>query len=267
MKGGRIPKVGIALGAGALRGLAHIGVLKKLEERRIPIDVIAGCSIGAIIGGIYSAGRELSILERLLMCLRWEHILDFGIPRMGLVQGDKILEVLRLLTGNKSFDELDITFGVVAVDIERGEEVIITEGNVAEAIRASISIPGIFAPYRYRGRLMVDGALLNRVPVDIAKNLGADMTIAVMINPTRKRSRVRSMVEVIWQSLDLMESEIAKSREMRPDVVISPRVDDIGITRLDRAADLVRRGEEAASESIPDILRIMEGRSLSDGNE
>ncbi len=262
-----IPRVGIALGAGALRGLAHIGVLKTLKESGIPIDVIAGCSIGAIIGGIYSAGRDLTLIERMLACLRWEHILDFGVPRMGLMQGGKILEMLRLLTGDKTFDELETGFGVVAVDIERGEEVVITEGNVAEAIRASISIPGIFAPYRHKGRLMVDGALLNRVPVDVAKELGADVTIAVMINPSKERSRVRSMVEVIWQSLDLMESEIVKHRMMQPDVAIAPRVDDIGITRLDKAAELVRRGEEAAKEAIPNIFRILEGRALSDGDE
>ncbi|HHY47510.1 MAG TPA: patatin family protein [Firmicutes bacterium] len=252
----RVGRVGIALSAGSARGIAHIGVLKVLTEAGVPIDCIAGTSAGAVIGGIYAATLNLNLMERLACHIKWDILVDLCVPRLGLVSGEKIKEFLRLLTHDKTFAELAIPFAAVACDLEEGTEVVLREGPVAEAIRASISIPGIAVPVRLGGRLLVDGAVLNRVPVNAVRAMGADYVIACNLTGRAGRARVRveNIFDVITTAIELMEMEILKGKIVEADIVISPDVGDIGPTRLDMAPELIKRGEEATREALPRIL-------------
>lgn len=174
-------KVGLALGSGSARGLAHIGVIKALIEEGIHIDYIAGTSIGALIAAVY-AGGGLDQLEEFLHTVDWKMIAsyaDFVFPRVGLIQGDKINGFIERFLPVKTFEETNIPFTAVATDLVTGEEVLFKEGNLARAIRASISMPGVFQPVKYNGTYLVDGGLVNPVPANIVKAMGADFIIAV----------------------------------------------------------------------------------------
>ncbi len=151
------PKIGLALGAGAARGIAHLGVLKTLAKYKLQVDYIAGTSIGALVGALYACGLDVDFLIQFANELRAKSWVDLVLPRTGLISGKKVETMLQILTRNRCFDELKIPFAAVATDIERGEPVIIKEGNVAAAVRASISIPVIFKPVSMNGRLLVDG--------------------------------------------------------------------------------------------------------------
>lgn len=259
------PRVGLALSAGAVRGLAHIGVLKVLEREGVPIDCIAGSSVGALVGAVYSSCRDLGMMERLATNMKWDLLVDVSFPRMGLVGGERLMEFLRLVTGGKTFEELSIPLAVVAVDIERGEEVVFRDGPVAEAVRASIAVPGVFVPHRYRGRMLVDGAVLNRVPVAPLRGMGADVVIAVKLWGRGPVSRVRNVVDVVLQSIELMETEIMNRKMLDADVVIEPNVSAIGPARLDKARELIDLGEMAAREVIHRLKLLAGGGPRAGG--
>ncbi len=177
-------KIGLALGSGSARGLAHIGVLKVLEREKIPIDLIVGTSIGSQIGGIYASGIDAVTIEEIALNISWQQTAKIFFPtisKSGLVDGSKIEKFVENFIGMKTFPKLRIPFAVVATDIETGKEIIIKTGSVSKAIRASCSIPGIFAPMKYRNKYLVDGGLVNPIPADVARRIGADIVIGVNV--------------------------------------------------------------------------------------
>lgn len=177
-------KVGLALGSGSARGLAHIGVLRAIEDAGIKVDFIAGTSMGALIGAIYAAGKLEGLTERFLD-FDWKSIvslLDPVFPRSGLIDGQKIDDFVRAHVRATRIEDLPIPFHAVATCIMSGEEVVCRTGDLIEAVRASISVPGIFTPVRSNGRVLVDGGLVNPVPVSVARAMGADLVIAVDLN-------------------------------------------------------------------------------------
>jgi len=179
-------KVGLALGGGAARGLAHIGVLEVLEKEGIPIDMIAGTSAGAAIGALYAEGKDTSRIKDLVLDIKWWRLaplVDLALPKTGFIGGRKVKELLKLMIGDIEFGDLKIPLACVAADIMTGEEVVIKEGSVLEAVRASISIPVVFTVAKWRGRYLVDGGLVNPVPVSVLKRMGADFIIAVNVIP------------------------------------------------------------------------------------
>jgi NTE family protein len=180
----REPKIGLALGSGSARGLAHIGVIRAIEESGINVDVVAGSSIGALIGAVYASGR-LDAIERAFRSIDWRTLGSFFdpvFPKSGLIDGRKIAEFTRTHLTTRYFKQLPIPFCAVAVDIMSGEEVILSDGDLIEAIRASISVPGIFTPVCHNARILVDGGLVDPVPVSAARALGADVVIAIDLN-------------------------------------------------------------------------------------
>lgn len=189
-------KIGLALGSGSARGLAHIGVIKALDEAGIQIDFIAGTSIGALIGAAY-AGGGMEHFEKFMHTVDWKVIAsycDFVFPRKGLLQGQKINLLLDKFLIHKTFEETKIPFTAVATDLITGEEVLFKKGDLLQAVRASISMPGVFQPVKYNGTFLVDGALTNPVPASVVKAMGADIVIAVDLsrvpvvkNGTKKR--------------------------------------------------------------------------------
>ena len=179
-------KIGYALGGGAARGLSHIGVLKVLDEHGISPDIIAGTSIGAIVGALYAGGYEPSEIEQLVLGLDWKklvYLVDMTLPLSGLLQGKRVVSLLKSILGDLTFSQLRCDFACVATDIINGEQVVLRDGSLIEAVRASISIPGIFTPVAIKGRYLVDGGLINAVPVSVCREMGAEYVIGVNVIP------------------------------------------------------------------------------------
>lgn len=182
-------KVGLALGSGGARGAAHVGVLKVLERERIKVSAIAGSSIGAMVGGAYAAGIPLSRIEEEWMTTSRTRLFRSFLPtfpRAGLSSGAGLRRYLREILGDVRIEELSIPFAAVATDLDTGEPVVLRQGSLVEAIRASTAIPGIFQPVRWEGRLLVDGGLVEPLPIRVCRELGADIVIAVDTNPAPK---------------------------------------------------------------------------------
>lgn len=178
------PCLGVALGSGASRGLAHIGVLQALEEANIPIHCIAGSSIGSLIGATYAAG-SMDLFHQFMSNVNWKVMtsyLDFNFPQKGLIEGRRLTELIRSMLPEQSFDDLNIPFCAVATNLATGEEVHLRDGNLVEAIRASLSMPGILNPSMVNDTYLVDGGLVNPVPVDVVREMGADIVLAVDLN-------------------------------------------------------------------------------------
>ncbi|MCW0207806.1 MAG: patatin-like phospholipase family protein, partial [Achromobacter sp.] len=180
----RRPRIGLALGSGSARGLAHIGVLRALKEAGITVDLVAGTSMGAVIGAVFASGKIDGLSAR-LRNLDWPGIvalLDPVFPRSGLIDGQRVAEFVRAHVPSARIEDLLLPFAAVATDITNGEQVVATTGDLTEAVRASIAVPGIVTPVRSNGRILVDGGLVNPVPVSVARAMGADLVIAVDLN-------------------------------------------------------------------------------------
>ena len=253
------PRVGLVLGAGSARGLAHIGVLQVLREHRIPFDFIVGSSMGALVGAVFAAGADLDLLAKLAVNLNVNMLLDIGVPRMGFINGKKVQEFIHLLTKGKSFEELSLPLAVVATDILTGESVVLNRGVVSEAVRASIAIPGVFVPVEYEGRLLVDGAVTSRLPIETARDMGADRVIAVDVNfAEAAQPRIRNAIHVILASIDLLERQIFTGLvKPQADILVQPRLGHISSSGFDRAEECIQKGREAVLERLDEIKRAV----------
>ncbi len=267
----RRSKVGLALGTGAARGLAHIGVLEVLEKEGIPIDMIAGTSAGAIIGALYAQGKNSSQIIKMALDLsrkRLVSMVDPSLPKSGFIKGRKIKNLVTLFIGGDiKFSDLKVPLACVATDINTGEEVVIDQGSVPEAIRASISIPAIFTTVKWRGRYLVDGGLVNPVPVSVVKRMGADFIIAVNVIPDvaerahqvdKERTgglKEPNIIHVLLQSMYIGTYSLVSHSLEGADIVIEPRVTHIGSGDFHHAQECILQGELAAQDSIPEIKR------------
>ncbi|MEW5867146.1 MAG: patatin-like phospholipase family protein [Bacillota bacterium] len=256
--------IGLALGSGAARGLAHIGVLKVLEREGINIKVITGASIGALIGGLYAAGMSAAEMERHALDVTKRSVLawiDPILPRQGLIVGRKIQDMLRSFIGDIEFPGLRIPLAIVATDILTGEEVVFSrEGSVVDAIRASISIPAVFVPVRLGGRLLVDGGVVNSVPVDHIRSLDESaVPVAVSVTPKLELKHIENptAVDIILNTLDIMQHRLLQTRAAQAKVVIEPDVSFASGIEFWEARELIARGEQAALEAIPRIRKAI----------
>ncbi|MCX5838575.1 MAG: patatin-like phospholipase family protein [Deltaproteobacteria bacterium] len=288
------PRIGLVLSGGGARGAAHIGVLKVLEELRIPIDVIAGTSMGAIVGGFYAAGSSPAEIEAMVNSMEWNEAFrdrppledlsfrrkedssnylikfDAGIregklalPR-GLIQGQNLAFILksRLIDTARvtDFDRLRIPFRAVAADIVTGEAVVLGKGDLATAIHASMSIPGVFAPVELDDRLLVDGGIADNLPADVARSLGADILIAVNIGTLRRPKEIlTSAMAITAQVMTILiqkntDAQIDTLREK--DFLLQPALGGIGSSDFDKAADAIRIGEEEARRAVPRLAGL-----------
>ena len=278
------PKVGLVLSGGAARGLAHVGVLKALEEQGIHIDAIAGTSMGAVIGGLYASGYKIDELEKLALGIDWKEALsdaperedipfrrkqddrDFlvkqklsfrddgslGLP-LGVIQGQNLALLLESLLAHSSdirdFDKLPIPFRAVATDIVNGEKVVFRKGHLPQVIRASMSIPAVFAPVEINGQLLVDGGMVDNIPVDVAREMGVDMVIVVDIGtPLRGRKQLNTVFDILNQSITLMtrsNSEVQLASLKPDDILIQPALASYGTTDFGRALDIINAGYRA----------------------
>jgi len=252
------PKIGLALGSGGARGFAHLGVIKVLKEQGIPIDLIAGSSMGALVGSFYGAGIEMDRLYQLSTAFRRKYFLDFTVPKMGFIAGKRVKEFIKVFTHGKNIEDLSIPIGIVATDLMTGEKVVFKQGPVAEAVRASISIPGIFVPEKYNGRVLVDGGVSDRVPVAVAKEMGADIVIAVDVSRVKQNAEITSIYDVIMQSIDIMQTEIINFREITSDIMIRPRVEKFSSRAFTNIDEIITIGEEETKQQLDQIRSVID---------
>jgi len=261
----RKPKVALVLGAGSARGLAHIGVLQVLLENQIPFDLIVGSSMGAMVGTIYACGADIYMLDKMMEYMNTRILFDVGVPRLGFIAGNRVSEFLDLLTKKKSFAELSIPVAVVATDLIAGQRVVITEGQVAEAVRASISLPGIFAPMLKDDMVLVDGAVSDRLPIQVAHQLGADLVLAVDVTfGPGKKTAINNTMDVILASLDIMSKHHFDSVLTGADILIQPEVGHISPKEFDRSREAVDLGRKATEAKIAEIKNMIEAFNKSD---
>lgn len=251
------PKIGLALGSGGARGFAHLGAIKVLKDEGIPIDLIAGSSMGAMVGCFYGAGLDINRLYKLSKAFKRKYYLDFTIPRMGFIAGAKVKELIRIFTHGKMLEQLDIPVRVVATDLMTGEKVIFDKGPIADAVRASISIPGIFVPEKLNGRLLVDGAVVDRVPVSVVKEMGADIVIAIDVSQVKTNTEITSIYDVIMQSLDIMQMELVNYRAVDSDIMIRPSVEMYSSRAFTNIDDIILIGEQETRKQINSIKKII----------
>jgi NTE family protein len=285
----RRPRIGFALGAGSARGWAHIGVLRALTEAGVKPDLIAGCSVGAFVGAAFAAGR-LDQVEAWALGLdrrRMLRLADFGL-RGGLIKGERINEVFREQFVESQFSELPIPLAAVATDLHSGQEVWLREGKVSDAIAASIAVPGLFRPVRHEDRYLVDGSVVNPIPVSLCRAMGADFVLAVDLgsdivgryardnngtqtggflsrvlpryNPTRDRQAEPevappSLLETLMGSINIMQLRIARSRLAGepPDVLLTPRLGHLGLLDYHRAELAIAEGRDEVTRMLPAI--------------
>ena len=251
-------KVALVLGAGASRGFAHIGVLKILEANRVPIHLIVGTSAGSLVGCMYAYGFNAFQLQSLSFPVEKADIIDLTVPDNGFVKGEKLEAFVNHMLKNTPIEKLRIPFYAVAADIQTGEEVVFASGNTGTAVRASCSIPGVFQSVRIGSRIYVDGGIVSPVAVDYAKQMGADLVIAVDISVGVESPPPKTLIETIMQSVVVMHSKIAQSQLARADIVIRPRVSHIGSADFTRRHEAVLEGEKAALEAMPQVKAALE---------
>jgi NTE family protein len=252
------PKVGLALGSGGARGFAHLGVIKVLRDEGIPIDLIAGSSMGALVAAFYGAGLDVERLYKLSRVFKRKYYLDFTVPKMGFIAGKRVKELIRIFTQGKMIEELDIPIGIVATDLMSGEKVVFKNGPIAEAVRASIAIPGIFVPEKVDGRMFVDGGVVDRIPVSVAKQMGADIVIAVDVSNVKVNAEITSIFDVIIQSIDIMQMELVANREIASDIMIRPRVEMYNSKAFTNIEEIITIGEEEAKKHIAKVKHCIE---------
>jgi len=220
-------KYGLALGAGAARGLAHIGVIEVLEENGIKISYIAGCSIGSVVGACLAVHGNIRYLKSKVMSLTkkelW-HLADLTTGKYGLIKGEKIRLFVDSLLNGANFQDTVIPLNIIATDLATGQEIVFKRGIISDAVRASISIPGVFQPWVHNGRTLVDGSLTNSTPVDIVRQMGADFVIGVDLPFTKFRERPTA-VQAIMQGYEIMrERTIVSSQDT---LIVRPKFPDI----------------------------------------
>lgn len=252
------PKIGLALGAGGARGFAHLGVIKVLQEEGIPIDMIAGSSMGALIGSFYGAGLNMHTLYRFATVFKRKYYLDFTVPKMGLLAGNRIGELIKLFTHGKLIEQLNIPIAIIAADLQTGGKVVFKQGPVADAVRASISIPGVFVPHEVNGRLLVDGGVVDRVPISVVKEMGADIVIAVDVLGVNTELEITSIYDVIIQSLDILQLELMKTSKITADVLIKPQVGTYSAQAFTNTEEIIKIGEEEAKSQLANIHESIE---------
>ena len=289
------PQIGLALGGGSARGWAHIGVIRALEEGGIHPTVVAGCSIGAVVGACYAAGRldRLEAFARSLTRRRVVGLIDPRLPGSGLIAGNRLRQRLAADLGERRIETLPIRFGCVATEYGTGHEVSLTAGAAVDAVRASYAIPGLFPPVAHDGRMLMDGTLVNPVPVALARALGADLVICVNLNgdtggpvvreaphprprrgflqmirgrlsglePPELELPVPGIARVMLDAFNTTQDRISRSRLERdpPDVAIGPDLAAFGLFDFHKAAEGIGLGYRAARAALPRIRAVVEG--------
>lgn len=250
-------KIAVVLGAGASKGFAHIGVLKELESHKIPIHMIVGTSVGSFVGSLYAYGYSPYELQTIAIGLQKDDVVDYIMPDNGFIKGEKLENFVNNKVKYTPIDKFKIPFYAVATNIQTGEEMVFGRGNTGKAVRASCSIPGIFKPDLIGDKMYVDGGVVSPLAIDVARRYGADVVIAVDISSNLTSSIPAGTVETIMQAVDIMHNKMTAFQIKNADVVIKPKVGDIGATDFSKRHEAIMEGEKAAIEAMPAINQII----------
>ncbi len=263
-------KIGLALGSGGAKGLAHIGVIKTLEKNNIPIDFIAGSSIGALIGGFYSATKNIDWVEKIALSTNWRQLLSLIDPSLqkGLIGGEKIKKFIEHHIGKVKFQNLKIPFSAITTDLKTGEIISINQSEVAPAIRASISIPLIFKPVKQGEKLLADGGLSLPVPVETTRKMGAELVIAVNLDadyfaPNKNNNKSTfSFYKIANNSINILRYHLALCNVKDADITIEPKLG--GIVHWNKflnGKELISAGEKAMKTNLSQLKNILKNKN------
>lgn len=255
----RIPAIGVALGGGFARGIAHIGVLKVLEEEGIPVRMIAGTSVGAIMGAAYCSGLTIEELKEVAHKVRFNNFARWTLSRYGFATTDRMISFLARTLKVQTFEELRIPLGVVATDFNTGKGVVFTSGPIVDPVRASCAYPGMFLPVEISGRWLVDGMLSHPIPTRPLREMGAERVLAVHLKGQwSKTSAPRHFFDVIGQSFAIAQNMTSSLWRNAADVVIEPDVAGFDYDDFKRADELIRVGELAMRRALPEVRTWLE---------
>lgn len=250
-----VPKIriGIALGGGAAKGFAHIGVIKMLEANGLQPEFVAGTSAGSVVGALYASGMNAFQMQQTALALDEASIRDISLFSGGLVKGQKLQDYVNGMVAQKPIERMKRPFAVVATQLETGQRTVFRRGNTGQAVRASSSIPGVFEPVAIGRFHYVDGGIVSPVPVDATRQLGADIVIAVNISNKANGKNPEGMLSIVNQSITIMGQKLGEQELARADVVIRPRVSEIGPADFEQRYQAILEGEKAALAAIPQI--------------
>ena len=250
-------KIAVVLGAGASKGFAHIGVLKVLESHRIPIHMVVGTSVGSFVGSLYAYGYNPFELQAIAFALQKDDLADYILPDNGFIKGEKLENFVNNKVKYTTIDKFKIPFYAVATNIQTGEETVFGRGNTGRAVRASCSIPGIFNPVMIGNKAHVDGGVVSPVAVDVAHRYGADVVIAIDITSSLSSTAPTGTIETMMQAIDIMYNKMAVLQLRSADVVIKPKVGNIGSSDFTKRHEAIMEGEKAAAEAMPAINQLI----------
>lgn len=246
-------KIGLALGGGAARGFAHIGVIKVLEAQGIVPDLIGGTSAGAVVGALYAAGNNGFELQKLAFKLDESKISDWSVPDRGVLKGEALQQFVNNAVAQRPIEGLKKPLTVVATDLNSGESILFRTGNTGMAVRASATVPGVFKPVGINGHEYVDGGLSSLIPVRSVRQMGADIVIAVDISARPGNQPVKGTLDILMQTFTIMGQNLARFELKEADIVIRPQVGDVGSTDFMARHDAILEGEKAAQAALPKI--------------
>jgi NTE family protein len=257
------PRIALVLGGGAARGFAHVGVIRALEQERIPIDMVVGTSVGSLIGAIYAADVSSFDLEWTAFQLEKDDLFDFGVVNavvgMGFAKGDKLEAWVKNHIKTTNIENMKIPFTAVATDLNWGYKVVLDKGSVARAIRASAAIPGIFQPVQHQGKILVDGGVVDNIPISVAKAKGADIVIAVDISANIGNTNITNLAGVTLQATNIMFALNVEHSKKDADILITPTgIGDIGMLDFTQKKRCMQAGIEATNRSLPNIHKVID---------
>jgi NTE family protein len=255
-EGGR-PKVGVALGGGFARGIAHVGVLRVLRDHEIPVDFIAGTSVGALIATAYASGTSIEEMARQGIATRFSDFGRWTISRMGMASNERLEDFLRRFSAARHFNEMKTPLSIVATDLITGESIHFTEGDLGPPLRASCAYPGLFLPVEYRRHVLVDGFLTESVPAEAVRAMGAELVIAVHLEPGLISSKPRNTIEVISRSFSIIQGTVTQPWRAEVDVLLQPNVHHVLWDEFSKTPQLIAAGEESARAALPQIKALL----------
>ncbi len=246
-----VPKIALVLGGGAVRGFAHIGVIKTLEAHGIVPDMVVGTSAGSVVGSLYAGGYSGFELQKIAFQLEQDSVGDWVLPDRGFIKGEMLQNFINKALQNRPIERLNKLFAAVATELQTGEMAAFRRGNTGMAVRASSSIPGVFQPVRIDSREYVDGGLVSPIPVRAARGMGADVVIAVDISGKPKNAKLNDTIDIFLQAFNIMGQTIGRYELAEADVVIKPQTGTIGATEFDQKHLAIMEGEKAALAALP----------------
>jgi len=253
------PKIGLALGGGFARGVAHVGVLKVLERENIPLHCIAGVSAGAIVAAAYASGADVEDIAKVGCAMRFTDVARWSLCRLGLVGSERMGAFLKRLLKKFRFEDMEVPLGILATDVGTGEPVLFFDkGDVILPIRASCSYPGLFQPIRYRGHLLVDGAMCMEVPALLARKMGATHVISVSLPMQGPAVTPSNMLQVVNRCFQILQSRSEDTWRRHSDLIITPDVTGVQWDGFKSGSDMIKAGEQAAEAALPQIRKWLE---------